>query len=158
MSIALSVVLHPSKKLQILAILFSACLFLIGVYFASCATLPLYLRLFLLSCCLLASLVNYLINKRNAKLTRTVLISGQGDLRIISGQTGSTPKSSDNQIYVMSPGTVLWPRLLVLRLRRLEDDNMINLMVPFDAVSQDEFRRLSIACRWIVAQADLDLK
>ena len=54
----------------------------------------------------------------------------------------------------MVPGSVIWPQMLLLRLRTLGDDNMINLMILSDAVSTDEFRRLSIACRWIVAKAN----
>ena len=44
--------------------------------------------------------------------------------------------------------TVIWPSALFLILRRLDNDNMINLVVLSDALDDEDFRRLSIACRW----------
>lgn len=157
MSIDLSVVLHPSKKLQILRILFSVCLLQIGIVLACSAPIPVLLKFIFATMCISTALFNYFASKSASGHRWHILIDGQGKIRCkafsISGQPPSDSAAVFQQTYYLAPGTVIWPQLLLLRLRTLDDDNMINLMILSDAVSTDEFRRLSIACRWIGAKA-----
>ena len=156
MSIALSVVLHSSKKLQILAILFSLFLALVGIYIGSSASLPVFVRTLLGATCVVISVANFLRFNATLKKHWHIAIDGQGIFRCLqlSGKIGD-PGRSDllaTPSYYLATGTVLWSQLLILRLRRLEDDNMINLMVLSDSVNADEFRRLAVACHWVAGQ------
>lgn len=158
MSIDLSVVIHPSKKLQILAMLFSICLILIGIHLACFSFIPIYLKIIFATSCFIAALFNFFVTKAASRNRWRVLINGRGEIRC-QRITGSGEPSSNSDVFFkqscyLVSGTVIWSQLLLLRLRTLDDDNMINLMILSDAVSSDEFRRLSIACRWIVAQTN----
>jgi len=156
MSIALSFVLHPSRKLQILAITFSIVLLLVGVFTACTIALPFYLRLVLASTFALSALGSCWYVKAVLNRRWYISIDGQGEFycHLIASQekfpVSDAPLSSD--ACRLSASTVLWSKILFLRLQRLKDDNMINLVILSDAVSGAEFRRLSIACRWVVAQ------
>ena len=86
-----------------------------------------------------------------------ISISGQG--RFHCTLPGEQPDDlidvgpDDSHSFELAAGSILWSGLLILRLKRFDDDNMINLVVLSDAVSEDEFRRLSVACRWINSHA-----
>lgn len=46
--------------------------------------------------------------------------------------------------------STIWPHLLLLRLQA-EDRRIRNVLILRDSVSAEDFRSLSVACRWIAA-------
>jgi len=162
MSIALSVVVHPSRNLQIIAGLFSTCLIVVAASLAGSASIQLSLRLVLVAVCLATAIFNFFALRTVAGRKWQLQIGAAGGIHCnplpLPDEVLHDSGSPINKVYYLAPGTVIWPHLLIIRLRRLNDDNMINLVVLSDAVGKDDFRRLAIACRWIIAQANSDLK
>jgi len=154
MSIALTVVLRPSKILQYFAIFFSILLVIIAIHVGCDVSLPMYFRIGLALFCLIGSLANMFYVSSYIKKKCRISISGQGEFRC-DLQTSSFKSKHIHLLhsYCLSTGTTLWPKMLFLRLRRLDNDDKINLVIPSDALDKDEFRRLSIACRWITKHA-----
>jgi len=154
MSIAIAVVLRPSKKLQILAILFSILWGLVAVYLGYVTSIAFQFRAVLVLACFTVFLFN--LKYLYGTLTNCwhLSISGQGEFHcaLISNQRPDQ-LNVESYPYKLAAGSILWSRMLILRLKRFNDDNMINLVVLSDAVSDDEFRRLAIACRWISSHA-----
>ena len=154
MPIALSLVLHPSKKLQILALLFSVILLLVGIATGYASSFSSSLRIVVAALLVVSALVICWHVKTELQKHWAISITEHGEFHchLLSAHTEAFAQDG-SEIRQLADGTVLWPKILFLRLQRLKDDNMINLVVLSDALSEDEFRRLSIACRWIVAHA-----
>jgi len=156
MSIAISFVLHPSKILQFLAILLSILLIFVAIYVGYFALIPVFARSALAFACLLGSIFNLIIHYSAARRSWHIVVGGQGDFRCVAlGPDGRSLKSSSGfgRSYKLTSGSILWTKILILHLQSLNDDNMLNLVVPSDAVSENEFRCMSIACRWINSHA-----
>jgi hypothetical protein len=155
MSIALTVVLRSSKMLQVFAIFFSILLMATAIHVGCNVSLAMYLRIVLSLICLTASLANIFCIDSYLKKQWHIAISGQGEFRCsLSANFLEPGKMHLLQSYYLAGGTTLWSKMLFLRLRGLNDDDKINLVIPSDALNKDEFRRLSIACRWIVKHAE----
>jgi toxin CptA len=154
MSIALTVVLRPSKILQISAIFFSVLLVFIVIHVGRDASLPLHFRLALTFLCLVSSSAIILYIRIYIKKQWHIAISGQGEFRCrLKTNALESKRTQVLHPYCLTSGTTLWSQMLFLRLRRLDNDDMINLVIPSDALDKDEFRRLSVACRWIARHA-----
>lgn len=155
MSIALSVVLRPSKIVQILAILFSLMLIFIAVYVAIGLAIPLFWRIFLHLICLCTSGVLWFnVRARNAKRWQ-IDVNDQGNIFCRSQSSVETQQTlQTSALHALVAGTTLWSDALFLRLRCVESARVINLMIFSDALSKEEFRRLSLACRWISARVN----
>jgi len=154
MSIALSVVIHPSKTLHLLAIFFSFLLAFIGIYMAWPGTLTIFWRTVFALICLITSLSNFHHSRRLSRKKWRIAINQQGEFRCQILTLSN--KSKDLQScppYFLTSGTTLWSGVLFLRLRRAQANTAINLLIFSDALNKDEFRRMSIACRWIVKHA-----
>jgi len=152
MSIAISFILHPSKILRFLAIAFSILLVLVAIYVGCFGVIPFPLRVALVLLCLVGSIHNLITHFTASQRHWHIAVGGQGDFRcaIIDSHGCAVNSSSSSSLsYRLAPGSILWSKILILRLQGQNDDNMLNLMVLSDAVSDDEFRCLSIACRWI---------
>ncbi|WP_133166926.1 hypothetical protein [Solimicrobium silvestre] len=131
---------------------------LIGIYIGCLDVPSILIRSFLAVLCGLAAYRIFFQHQKNAKKIWHIAIDGKGQLRCLPVSSSAiTPTNREffesNPFYLMS-GTTLWARVLFLRLHCLEDDVMINLVILSDALSRDEFRRLSVACKWIVAHAE----
>ncbi len=158
MSIALAVVIQPSKLLQLCVTLFASLLIVIGVYVTCLPHLSIFARSVLVAFCCFAVWRGFVYNQKVAQLSWRLIVSNQGQLWC---QLNSLPSNSiQTKIFLKSTavnllaGTTLWANVLFLRLYNAEYETTINLVVFPDALSPDEFRRLSIACKWIVTQAD----
>ena len=86
-------------------------------------------------------------------------ISGSGQIRIAEVVL-KTSCASEDRPHFRTDGTVvgvmgnstIWPNLLMLRLR-MDDGRVVALPILQDSVSQEDFRALSVACRWIAARS-----
>lgn len=93
---------------------------------------------------------------RKHRIVWALSISGIAEIRVSRPSQATTPASSDtgtppDEIRYLSAGSLITPILLVLRLAD-SHDNINTLMIFPDSVSQDAFRRVSLACRWLSAQ------
>ncbi len=159
MSLALTATAYPSKKLRKYAILFSLLLILVGVFIAELPHLSVLARVVLATACFAVSGLNYFKINRLQQCVWQITIDSKGEIHCRRGDF--CPRSLKiNHVYPSNPyqlmhGTTLWHRTLFLRLRRLNDDEMINLVILSDALTHDEFRRLAIACHWIDAHGNI---
>ncbi|WP_220807239.1 protein YgfX [Noviherbaspirillum aridicola] len=87
-------------------------------------------------------------------------ISGTGQIRLVeTGDTGPCAAANrphlkkNGQVVHLLPSSTLWRRMLLLRLRT-GSGRIITVPVMPDSVSQDSFRALSVACRWILSRND----
>ncbi len=87
-------------------------------------------------------------------------ISGSGQIRLsllaeprsVPCHQGSAATEPVRPILCrLATGTTLLRPLLLLRLQQ-QSGRIITLAIFRDSVSEDGFRRLSVACRWVVAQ------
>jgi len=154
MSIALSVFVYPSKKLQILAISFSIFLLFIGVYVFVLNTLPLAVRLFLSALCWMVGLFNYVQTRAYSKRWVDLALNdlGEFDIQINCSASQSEERKTKHR-YRLATGSTLWPGILFLCLRRADGAGALNLVIPSDSLSKKSFRNLSLSCRWIVKHA-----
>jgi toxin CptA len=154
MSIALTVTLHPSRKLHILAISFSLLILIVGIWVSCTGNVSIFWRLCIALVCFGMSIVNFIhvqsANQKNWHIT----ISEQGEFQcqpfFYATKQG---KSSTMRPYLLASGTTLWSDVLFLRLKAQDSDTVISLMIFSDALNKDEFRRISIACRWLIQQS-----
>jgi toxin CptA len=86
-------------------------------------------------------------------------ISGIGQIRLTqySGvsipykNTGMPLDGSSGQLVHLSPDSILWPHLMLLRLKAVQG-GIISIPVLHDSLDASNFARLLVACKWIAAQ------
>jgi len=59
----------------------------------------------------------------------------------------------DGEIVRLMDASSLWPNLMFLHLQT-ESGRMVVLRILPDSVSPQEFRAISVACRWIAARSN----
>lgn len=151
MSIAVTVTLLPSRRLKAVAALLSVALTFTGFYCFQVHGQPLWLRVLTGVVCLVAATANLRQTRTlNARCWR-IAIAGSGLFYCDTG-TGAAGHHRGKFACELTSRSVLWPGILLLRLRRLDNDNMINLVILSDALCAEDFRRVSVACRWKLAQ------
>lgn len=159
MSIAVSVVVYPSRILRIL--LFSVTTLVSGIGIAVIAgwlgELDLLLRALTGASFVFMAFFGFYHGVRHRK-TLHIDISGSGQIRIAEevpsnpcGSEGSPHLKPNGMVVEMQDDSTLWPGLLVLRLRA-GDGRMTVVPILQDCVSKDAFRALSVACKWIAAR------
>jgi hypothetical protein len=67
-----------------------------------------------------------------------------------SGQPLQQQDSAGTTVVKLLPDSTIWPHLLLLRLQA-EDRRIRNVLILRDCMSAEDFRSLSVACRWIAA-------
>lgn len=157
-SIAVSVVVKPSKILLCTVFLFSLSVTLIaaGVALGFIGDLPLTIRIFVVCLTLfaVACALNWLIRQR--KIVR-LDISMNGQIRLVehNGLTDLPLLCQDepegDPVMQLMPDSVLWGSMLLLRFKS-EAHERITLLILRDSINAHAFRALSVACRWIAAQ------
>lgn len=153
MSLAVDVTTSPSKKLQVLAISFSSFIVFTGIYLCWFGTEFGLLRLAIgLSCSALGA-TNLLRAWLNPQPSWQIVISAQGQISCRRITRIVTQVIPDFVPVTLSQKSILHHSVLFLHFKKTNDNNMINLMVISDALSRDEFRRLSIACHWLLQRA-----
>ena len=131
------------------------CVALVGV--VACLLMPGQLswqtRGVLAAVCVLAAAVALFLVLRERK-TVWLHISGTGQIRMVehlaSGNSRAKPQVMKAGLAQLLAGTTIWPGLLFLRLR-LENGKIRTIPILSDSVSEDTFRALSVACRWLIS-------
>ena len=159
MSIAVSVVLHPSQFLLRYLRAFAVVLLIAGVSVACLDELPVVVRSVNVVLCWLGSAYLVVFSHRLHQRTGRLSVSGLGQLRYQSCLISlPVSKHSLNQrndpLFYLSSGTTLWPSVLFLRLRRPAHNSILNLVIFSDSLGLEDYRRLSVACHWIVAHSE----
>lgn len=153
--IAIAVVLQPSKTMRICIMLFAVLLLSIGIYIACLDTLSALNQYASMVACFFAAWRIHLYYQQITKTSWHMSIDGHGQLRCRSESLQRISSSEvDSNPMKLVAGTTLWAHALFLRLYNPKEKRTLNLVVLPDALSKDEFRRLSVACRWIIARAD----
>ena len=149
MSIAVSAVIVPSRLLRFALGGFAAANLGAAVALGSGMAGPFRLPLAGACACLLAggALAASLALGRNV---RRIDISGLGQLRVTVQQgVGSNETRTDTAELLR--GSTVWPGLMVLRLRRKDGVVSALALLP-DSVEPGQFRRLSVAIRYIATR------
>jgi hypothetical protein len=158
MTIAVSVVVKPSRMLRIVLALLCAGVLAVGISLVCgmVGDMSFSARLAcLLLCSALAAGGFFHIVKRQHPYRLD--ISGTGQIRLIS-----LPEDADcadicnnhphptGMLVTLLPDSTLWPRFLILRLQD-ESRRIYALSIWPHSVSTASFRALAVACRWIAA-------
>ena len=90
------------------------------------------------------------------KIPYRIDISNAGQIRIALPESSDAknvmPQNSESDIqFFLLPTSTIWATMLVLNLRS-NDGKAITLMMLSDSLSQESFRTLSVACRWIAGR------
>lgn len=156
MSIAVTVMVRPSRFLSELLRSMCLCVALVGIAigFSWVGDLSLPFRLPIAAACILAS-ATYFYAKHNCN-TYQIAISGDGQIRLseygavfdATLHPACNDASGDAYLVSLQENSIIWPLLLLLRLKA---DNGKTFIVPIfpDGLSVSGFRCLSVACRWI---------
>lgn len=156
MSIAVTVVVRPSRVLNALLRGMCLCVASVGIAigFAWIGDLSLTFRISIAVACIMASTACFYA-KYNRDMYR-ISISGDGQMRVseyaaVSGAMGHFAcEDVYGEVFPVSlqDNSIVWPLLLLLRLKA---DNEKTFIVPIltDSLSASGFRSLSVACQWI---------
>ena len=146
MSIAVSTVITPSRLLRFALGGFVAANLGAAVALGLGLAGPFRLPMAGAGACLLAAAALAAALARSRKVRR-IDISGLGQLRVTVQQgTGSNQTRTD--FAELLSGSTVWPGLMVLRLRRADGVVSALTLLP-DSVEPGQFRRLSVAIRYI---------
>lgn len=156
-SLAVSVLVRPSRTAQILYAALSGICLIVAILILmgqSGVTTSIHRYAASFIACAAALRVGIEVCKKHPSVFFD--ISGTGDLRLgptLSGGIGD--RSQLNPLlmptYFLMAGSVINPFVLVLRLA--DKYGIVNTLVIFpDSVSDGAFRRLSVACRWLAVQ------
>ena len=165
MSIAVSVVVRPSRLLLTAVAAMCAAVSAIGVLIASASIgeLAVTTRFVLALSCLFLAFFGFYHTVRNRK-AHHIDISGNGQIRLgeagarnASCQERNRPHLSDlnegAQAVRLLKDSTIWPGMLLLRLQAADERVTVVPILP-DCVSRDEFRALSVACRWCATHSE----
>ncbi|MFL6720047.1 MAG: protein YgfX [Burkholderiaceae bacterium] len=86
-------------------------------------------------------------------------ISGIGQIRLTQYSGVSTPykntgmplDGSSGQLVHLSPDSILWPHLILLRLKAAQG-GIFSIPILNDSLDESDFAQLLVACRWLAAQ------
>ncbi|WP_158590398.1 flagellar hook-length control protein [Noviherbaspirillum cavernae] len=158
MSIAVSVVVKPSRLLLILvggvcaSVIAAGSMISLGVI-GNLSALP---RGVIAVFSFFPALFGFYHTVQNRKAIH-IDISGIGQVRLkeLSASIGSCQEPNWPHVNSSVPvrllqDSTLWSQLLLLRLQTDNGTVVVVSILP-DCVSRDEFRALSVACRWIAA-------
>lgn len=146
MSIAVSTVIIPSRLLRFALGGFAAANLGAAVVLGLGLAGPFRLPMAGACACLLAAAALAAALARSRKVRR-IDISGLGQLRVtVQQRTG--PNQTRTDLAELLSGSTVWPALMVLRLRRADGVVSALTLLP-DSVEPGEFRRLSVAIRYI---------
>jgi hypothetical protein len=163
MSIALSATIRPSLLLAIIQLAMSAVLLSTSWWLLQSVDplgFPFSLHHVLAVICAIASFA-LIVQPLRRRTALRIDVTGLGQIRLgetlPNAEAGSTPRSDAlGEVVQLRQGSTLWPSLMVLRLQAVSGRLTTLILLP-DSLSDDAFRALSVACRWIaVSQANHD--
>lgn len=158
MSIAISVVVKPSRLLRILTFGMSSVLLAIGLLsgLGLIGNLTDAVRATVAISSFFPAFFGFYHIVRNRKVLH-IDITSLGQIRLreidvgISCQTQKRPHVNGlGRMVQLSQDSTIWPQLLLLRFQADTGETVVMPILP-DCVSRDGFRALSVACRWIAA-------
>ena len=157
MSIAVSSVVKPSRLLRAMVGCLCRGTALIGCLLGlgQVGNSLLFPRVGAGGVCIIFALLGFCRIARNGNIRR-IDISGTGQIRLTEYQTPEHAFSGTDRRHNLNSGAVvrlmadstIWPNLLLLRLQA-EDRKVSVLSILPDSVTANDFRALSVACRWI---------
>jgi hypothetical protein len=158
MSIAISVVVKPSRRLRFLTAGMSLLLLVIGTLIVSdvIGDLSFVVRIAAAIFSFFPALFGFYHIAQKGKVLH-IDISSIGQIRlreiddVIPRESSKRPyENLVGEVFNLSRDSTIWPYLMVLCLQNGSEEKMVPILP--DCVSRDEFRALSVACRWIAAQ------
>ena len=158
MSIALSAQIVPSRLLQLAYCLMAAVLFITSIVLLRTAGVNHFLfsvNALLGAVCAIASFALVAAAFRRQTALR-IDVTGLGQIHLVetcinAGAGSPTRSNAPGEVVRLCPGSTLWSSLMVLRLQSVSGRITTLVLLP-DSLSDDEFRSLSVACRWIAAK------
>lgn len=152
MSIALSTVVHPSKRLQVALYAFCGVIVIVaGLTTLGAASNFLFsARLMIVAISLMGVTFAVILFQRQQKTWR-IHISPEGIIRLCQESEGFGQPAEPETVFRLMPGSTLWPSLLLLNLESEGGQTLVLRILP-DSVSPQEFRALSVALRWVAAR------
>ena len=158
MSIALSTQIRTSRLLQLAHCFMAAVLLITSLVLFRAADINHFLfsvSALLGAICAIASfaLVGAAFRRRTAL---RIDVTGLGQIHLVetcinAGAGSSTRSNTQGEVVRLCPGSTLWSSLMVLRLQSVSGRITTLILLP-DSLSDDAFRSLSVACRWIAAK------
>ena len=144
MSIAVTAVVAPSRRLRVLLAAFCASLlaasfavgFVLPASFVRGAWLPL----------LLAGLAVGCAWRCGKPLVRQIDLSGVGSLRLTVQRNVRSPSSTSVSVRLL-PGATIWPCCMLLRLRADDSGAVWRLVLLPDSVAPGAWRALAVGLR-----------
>lgn len=161
MSIAVSAVVQPSRRLFLLVGGMLVILFFIAGLIASgrMETLPIAARIALTVMCIAVALHVFFHVMWRRKIY-VIHISGTGQIRILQRQKNepSGYDSVEGEVVHLLPVSTLWSGLLLLHFQNDQQQTVVVTILP-DSVSPASFKAVLLACRWIVSRhADTEIQ
>lgn len=158
MSIALSTLVRPSRSLLLAHVAMALVLLLTALHLAlsvNHAQLHYSLNLLLAVICATASIALVALPFRRRTALR-IDVTGLGQIRLVETHPHAeaglvTPSAAEGEVVQLCQGSTLWSSLMVLRLQSVSGRVTTLILLP-DSLSDDAFRSLSVACRWIAAR------
>ena len=154
MSISVSVNVKPSRQLSMMmhafCILIAASGLMVGI--GLLGDWPLKQRIFIAAASVICPLFALLHYRRQQRYYR-IAISDSGTIRLaVYAESQFSEGASWDAVCLLDRST-LWSGMMLLRLQS-ESGRVHVLRILPDAVSQHEFRALSVALRWIAARVE----
>lgn len=150
MSIALSVVVRPSRRLRGVLAVYGASHGALALALAGGVIAPVAAAEWgAAACAITAGLAGW--QACQIGTAERIDVSGTGAVRVtVQQQTGDLP----TQLVQLLPGSTLWSQLMCLRLRYPDGRQRLLLVAP-DSVERDAFRALSVALRSIAERDNI---
>ncbi|MGS0742030.1 hypothetical protein ACVBEF_09380 [Glaciimonas sp. GG7] len=157
-SIAVLAQVFPSVSLFLMVTILALTMFLIGalVGFGVIGKLDSAVSVVLSFFSMLLS-IYWWLNYRRSRHSVRIIIHANGQIGVVEIAANSAIDNANqvSTIVHLLIGSTLWARLLLLHFR-LDDGRMKFVVILPDCVSEDVFRTLSVACRWIASRGDSD--
>ncbi len=151
MSIAVSVVVRPSRLLRLALLAYGAAHAACAAAVAGAQGGVMRAPAPLAGACLLAAALAWRRALR-PEMTLQIDVSGLGEIRLtVQHKLGTTP--ADGAPLRLLPGSTLWPRLLLLLLSADDGRRQAVVLVLPGSVAPAQFRALSVALR-VIARRD----
>jgi toxin CptA len=163
MSIAVSAVVQPSKLLFVITASMCGAIGLVGVLIAAgwVEDLPSLSRTIIAGVCIF--MASWAFNRFAAnRKSLHIDISGIGQIRlaehnelaaVLAGSANQSP--AFGEVLQLHTASTLWSFFLLLRLQSKDEKVKVLPILP-DCVGSDNFRALSVACRWIATHNNCD--
>jgi len=159
MSIAVSVLVKPSRFLLFLvgSMGFLIACSAVAIGFGIVGNLSHACRILVAALCISAAFLGFFQTFATRKTFR-IDISGVGQIRLGEYNELAAPPAETvglnadkgGEVVRLMADSTIWPNFMLLRLQA-KNHRMIILPILRDCMTEDSFRSLAVACRWIAA-------